>query len=397
MEHDADKRSGQELQIVQAFSSVEVSERTIRSADIKGLVGGMLAAQDEVGRSAEELERAHREKKDGSRIGNWWKQRDDKLQDAQVDLQQSLGSLSRKSSQLLIANAAISKVLSDQQQILLQQQNLLKQQADLLEEQNRKILGQQRAIEQQQQEIDAANQGLLETRGVAAGQTDQLVSSVKRLEQAELQMETLNQQLIACVSADLVTTVSDWNFRLEGQARDFRQRQAKLEHRLADDFRDHIDQVQIELEAVSGKAAGLMAEFERKLQRYLQASQELATAQDMATRQLRETCSEQLTKLRLEMIASQERNLQPLRKTLGSLELRLDAGRQEQTLALAEQEQALERLEGELKALGEMQERAKPAAHRPDAGSGHNRLALAAAGLALASLGWQLLGLLGNG
>ncbi|SER27023.1 hypothetical protein SAMN04244573_03246 [Azotobacter beijerinckii] len=428
MDHDEDKRSGQELQIVQAFSSVEVSERIIRSADIKELVGGMLAAHDEVGRSAEELERARQEKKGGSLIGNWWKERGDKLQDAQIDLQQSIGSLSRKSSQLLIVNAAISKVLSDQQRALQRQQNLLKQQADILEEQNRKILGQQQAIELQQQEIDAANLGLLEARDVSAEQTDRLVGSVKRLEEAESQIEQLNQQLISSVAEDLVTVVSDWSLRLDDLARDFKQRQAKLEHRLADDFRDLIDQVRSELEATSDKASGCAADFERKLQRHLQAGQERSGAQETAiqqlredlerklqrhlqvgregseareaaAQQLREDLAERLATLRLEMIASQERSVQPLRKILGSLELRLDAGQQAQTQAQAAQREALERLGAELAGKRQAPENAEARLQRleqvPGRIAGGNRLALAATGLALASLGWQLLRQLG--
>lgn len=399
MDHDEDKRSGQELQIVQAFSSVEVSEQIIRSADIKELVGGMLAAHDEVGRSAEELERARQEKKGGSLIGNWWKERGDKLQDAQIDLQQSIGSLSRKSSQLLIVNAAISKVLSDQQRALQRQQNLLKQQADILEEQNRKILGQQQAIELQQQEIDAANLGLLEARDVSAEQTDRLVGSVKRLEEAESQIEQLNQQLISSVAEDLVTVVSDWSLRLDDLARDFKQRQAKLEHRLADDFRDLIDQVRSELEATSDKASGCAADFERKLQRHLQAGEERSGAQEAAIQQLREDLAERLATLRLEMIASQERSVQPLRKILGSLELRLDAGQQAQTQALAAQREALERLGAELAGKRQAPENAEARLQRleqvPGRIAGGNRLALAATGLALASLGWQLLRQLG--
>lgn len=115
MKYDEDRRNGQGLQIVQAFSSMEVSEQIIRSANIRELVGGMLSAQDEVGKSVEEVERARRERKGGSLIGNWWKDRDDKLLNAQSDLQKSIGSLSQKSSQLLIVNAAISRGLSDQQ------------------------------------------------------------------------------------------------------------------------------------------------------------------------------------------------------------------------------------------------------------------------------------------
>ncbi|MEE4462430.1 hypothetical protein V2S84_09960 [Azotobacter chroococcum] len=428
MEHDADKRSGQELQIVQAFSSVEVSEQIIRSADIKGLVGGMLSAQDEVGRSAEELERARQEKKGGSLIGNWWKDRDDKLQDAQIDLQKSIGSLSQKSSQLLIVNAAISRVLSDQQQVLLHQQNMLRQQADLLEEQNRRILGQQRALEQQQQEIDLANRGLLEARDVTAEQTDRLVGSVKRLEQAESQMEALNQQMVVCVAEDLVTAVSDWRTRLDDLGRDFAQRQAGLEKKLFDEFRDHLDQVRTELEAAADRSAAGAVELERKLQQQAQAGQARIEAQEAAARQLREALSERLTQFRQEVVATLEQNVLPLRKAFGTVELRQGAWQQEQARVLEVQRKVLVRLEGELAALGEalapladesrrkdetlarlegelkargealdnmMEARLQFLEEAQDKGAGRHRLTLVAVGLALASLGWQLAGLVG--
>ena len=399
---------------MQAFSSVEVSEQIIRSADIKGLVGGMLSAQDEVGRSAEELERARQEKKGGSLIGNWWKDRDDKLQDAQIDLQKSIGSLSQKSSQLLIVNAAISKVLSDQQGVLLHQQNMLKQQADLLEEQNRRILGQQRALEQQQQEIDLANRGLLEARDVTAEQTDRLVGSVRRLEQAESQMEALNQQMVVCVAEDLVTAVSDWRTRLDDLGRDFTLRQAGLEKKLFDEFRDHLDQVRTELEAAADRSAAGAVALERKLQQQAQAGQARIEAQEAAARQLREALSERLTQFRQEVVATLEQNVLPLRKAFGTVELRQGAWQQEQARVLEVQRKVLVRLEGELAALGEAlapladeskrkdealdsaEARLQFLEEAQDAGAGRNRLALAAlAGLVLASLGWQLLGQLG--
>ena len=67
------------------------------------------------------------------------------MQDAQLDLNKSIGRLTQTSSQLLIVNTAISKVLNDQQHILLEQQNMLKSQADTLGEQNNQILLQQKA------------------------------------------------------------------------------------------------------------------------------------------------------------------------------------------------------------------------------------------------------------
>ena len=140
---DMNALNKQELQIIEVFSSVNIPEKIIRDSNIKELINGMLSAQDAVATNAEQLAQLRREKKEGNFLGNWWDDRGEKIQDAQLDLNQTIGRLTAKSSQLLIVNTAISKVLTDQQRILLEQQNILKQQTNTLEQQNRKILEQQ--------------------------------------------------------------------------------------------------------------------------------------------------------------------------------------------------------------------------------------------------------------
>ena len=167
--------NNQELQIVQVFSSVDIPEKIIRDSNIKDLIRDMTAEQDSVQSDARRLEQLRQEKKEGNFIANWWNDRDDKVQDAQIDLNKSIGRLTQKSSQLLIVNTAISKVLHDQQRILLEQQNILKRQTYTLEEQNRKILEQQKLLEKQQQDINKANQGLMEAKGITQEQAQQLV------------------------------------------------------------------------------------------------------------------------------------------------------------------------------------------------------------------------------
>lgn len=103
----------QELEIIQVFSSVSVPEKIIRDSNIKELIQGMTAEQEAVHADARRLERLRQEKKEGNFIGNWWHDRDDKVQDAQIDLNKTIGRLTQKSSQLLIVNTAISKVLND--------------------------------------------------------------------------------------------------------------------------------------------------------------------------------------------------------------------------------------------------------------------------------------------
>ena len=187
--------SRQELQIVEAFSSAIVPERIIRESNIKELIKGMTAAQASVQSTTTKLERARKEQKDGNALTNWWNNRSDAVQDAQIDLNRSIGDLTEKSSQLLIVNTAISKVLHDQQGILLQQQKELQRQADTLEEQNAQILHQQQALAKQQREINAANKGLMEAKGISQEQAQKLVGCVTLVTEAEKRIDVANEKL----------------------------------------------------------------------------------------------------------------------------------------------------------------------------------------------------------
>ena len=115
----------QELSIIQAFASSNVPERVMRESKIRELIRDMTVAQSSVQSDSDRLEALRKEKKEGNIFSNWLYDRDDKVQDAQLDLNKSIGRLTQTSSQLLIVNTAISKVLNDQQHILLEQQTIL--------------------------------------------------------------------------------------------------------------------------------------------------------------------------------------------------------------------------------------------------------------------------------
>ncbi|SEK12568.1 hypothetical protein [Achromobacter sp. NFACC18-2] len=188
--------SHDEFQIVEAFSSAIVPEQIIRDSNIKDLIRDMGAAQASVKSDSSRLERARSEQKEGNALTNWWKDRGDAVQDAQIDLNRSIGNLTEKSSQLLIVNTAISKVLHDQQGLLMQQQGQLRQQAGAIEEQNRQILDQQNVLEQQQRDINAANNGLMEAKGISQEQAQKLVGCVTLVTEAEQRIDAANRSLM---------------------------------------------------------------------------------------------------------------------------------------------------------------------------------------------------------
>ncbi|WP_148485257.1 coiled-coil domain-containing protein [Pseudomonas massiliensis] len=201
--------SRQDLQIVEAFSSVSVPEQIVRESNIKELVKGMTDAQASVQSTASKLERARREQKEGNWFGNLLNDRADAVQDAQLDLNKSIGSLTQKSSQLLIVNTAISKMLYDQQGVLQQQQHVLKNQADTLTEQNGKIFQQQLLLEKQQHAINAANEGLLQAKGISQEQAQKLVGCVVRVTEAEKSIQQANQRLSDSVDHRLQVSSED--------------------------------------------------------------------------------------------------------------------------------------------------------------------------------------------
>lgn len=286
--------STQELKIVQAFSALEVPERIIRESNVKELIKGMASEQESVQSDAQRLERLRREQKDGNFIGNWWHDRDDKVQDAQLDLNQSIGRLTQKSSQLLVVNTAISKVLSDQQRVLLRQQELLQQQADELAGQNRKIFEQQQLLEQQQRDINAANQGLMEAKGVTQEQAQKLVGCVVRVTEAEQKIDDANRALRAEVDRRLSDGLAQNLERLDVGLAAADRRQAESEQRLAEAFALQTAHIRDELERYGAASTDFTAGLEQRLQDHVRAATERAAAQDAALSQARAVLAEQL-------------------------------------------------------------------------------------------------------
>lgn len=415
----------QELQIIQVFSSVDVPERIIRDSNIKELLHSMTAEQEAVQSDAQRLERLRQEKKDGNFISNWWNDRDDKVQDAQIDLNKSIGRLTQKSSQLLIVNMAISKVLNDQQHTLLEQQHILKRQTDMLEEQNRKILEQQKLLEKQQQDINKANQGLMEAKGISQEQAQKLVGCVVRVTEAEKKIDVANEALRAALEQHMHDSVAQCIASLNSGFAEQAQRHTHFEQQIINAFSAQSQQAQAELEHITAESAQLKsdlktqlesaiavldqhreafvqqlnsafstqsqhakaelarfaseaaefkADIEQQLQVHIQAILEKTAAQDAAAQQLRESISAQLEKFQQDMVSAVEQNVLALREEVKSVEQKQEEIQQGQA-------EALKRAEGQLAALQAEQQKSARS----------NRLAVVVvACLALVSLGWQV-------
>lgn len=237
----------QELQIIQVFSSADLPDRFFRDSNINELISGMTEEQESVQKSAKHVDHLRQEQKDGNFFTNWLNDRGDLLQDAQIDLNKSIGRLTQKSSQLLIVNTALSKLLNQQQQILLNQQNILEGQTRSLAEQNGQILKQQVLLEEQQKEINKANQGLMDAKGVTQDQAKQLVGCVKRVTEAENKIGQANATLLAELEQRVVHSASVFAQQLQSGLAEQGRRHQILEQSIAENHaaqQRHVEAIQ---------------------------------------------------------------------------------------------------------------------------------------------------------
>lgn len=185
----------QEMTIVSAVASLPLPPMKEMGSRLKTLVKQVTDGRDSVSKNAAALARARMEEKEGNLITNWWNNRGDAVKDAQLDLSKSIGHLTSSTSELLLINTAISKVLNDQQIILLDQQHKLEDQAEHIRIQNNQILRQQKIQEKQQEAIIAANRGIMEAKGITNEQAAKLVGCVELTLEARRAMEEANRKL----------------------------------------------------------------------------------------------------------------------------------------------------------------------------------------------------------
>lgn len=242
--------TGKEIQIVTALSSINFSENLIDSSNIKDLIKKLTDANQKTQNVTENLQKIRQEREESNFLSNWWNNAEDKIKDAQIDLSTSVANLNKHSSQLLIFNTAISKILLDQQQLLLQQQKLLEQQAGDLKQQNSKIFQHQKDLQQQQEEISKANQGLLEAKGITSEQAQKLIRCVQRVEATENRINEVNNQLLLTIGEQIGAHLNgarhDWDLSLSAVAEKFNGQNKKIlgyiqqqQHRINDQPKLH--------------------------------------------------------------------------------------------------------------------------------------------------------------
>jgi hypothetical protein len=265
-------------------------------------------------------------------LGNARIEQDEKLQDAQVDLSRSIGSLTQKTAQFLIFTAAMSKVLSDQQ-------TTLKLQADEIRIQNGKISAQQDTIEVQQQKINAANQGLMVARGINQSQAAQLVNCVERVEQAQASIELAHVGLHEAVEKSLQVALTQSQEQLDSSLAENNTRLGVVDARLSSAASEQAVQFRAALNEIAYDLSDVKVSLGQQLQLLrgnMQAHAGKIALQDSALQQLQEDHAVQLKILQQDMASALELRDQKFSEALAQVEQKRETTQQELAQKLTE-------------------------------------------------------------
>lgn len=151
------------LQIVQAFSEVVVPESLYKGSSVARLVQDLNNTRDGVKSSNEKLSKLRLEKESQAwyeRLNPLGDNATEKIEEEHLNLNRRMATLAQHSSELLVVNTALSKVLCDQQQLLLDQQDALARQAEDIKSQNGRIYNAQEQLADLQEQQLASNDAL---------------------------------------------------------------------------------------------------------------------------------------------------------------------------------------------------------------------------------------------
>lgn len=175
------------LQIVQAFSEVNVPESLYQGSNVSRLVQNLKETRDGVKSSNERLGKLRTEKENQA----WYEvlspfgdSTAEKIEEEHLTLNRRLATLAQHSSELLVVNTALSKVLCDQQQLLLDQQGALARQSEDIKDQNGRIQDGQEQLAAFQARQLASNDALGMRMQAVANRLAELAQRVVNFEQA---------------------------------------------------------------------------------------------------------------------------------------------------------------------------------------------------------------------
>ncbi|WP_298146783.1 hypothetical protein [uncultured Acinetobacter sp.] len=237
----------EELRIIEALSSVNIPDEVFRNSNISYLVDDMIKDQTAVDLNSKKLAQLFLSNQEEGVVSQGVEANISPLQEKSTHLKELIENLEKKSSQLLIINITLSKVINDQQKNLLSQKNQL--------------------IEQQQQ-VDTFGQRLVETEKIVKKQTKELADFSLQLLKNEKKIEDSSNALIW----DLEQKIYDSNEQCLDQLNaGFAEQQEfynTFEQEIMDFVSDKFQEVKDEQESLSTDIDETSVKLENKLKEF---------------------------------------------------------------------------------------------------------------------------------
>lgn len=223
-----------EMQIVEAFSNVTVPEDILRNSNVPQMVEDMRSTKKRLETSEERLSQLRREKNDGNFISNIWNDRSDQIDDAKDNVNNEFRKLGVLSSNLLILNTAMAKIMNGQQKALQGQQIALDHQASDIKKQNSNIKEHQELHANTLREFSKVVDSLKETKSLTQAQAIDLIKCAQKLAESEKAMIKSHELLIDKVEERLRLMSGDWTEIIANRLAQFDQVHMAIEMRVAE-------------------------------------------------------------------------------------------------------------------------------------------------------------------
>lgn len=279
-------------------------------------------------------------------IGNLISSQDDKVQDAQIDLNKSMERLAQKSLALHTVHTARAALHSAQQQVIQEHQNSLQQQAAQLQDRNQKLVEQQKKLHQRLDSIHTANEGLMTAHGITTEQAQRLVGFVQQVTEAEQQFALANQQFRSELEQNVQGAVTQCVDQLNAGFSSVDLRQSSFEEQVNKVLSAQSKRTRERLALFTGAFADFQIEMEQKLQLHTQAVVEHTNAQQAQLLQRQEASTAQLSTfqqdLRHDLTETHERTALALRELVQGVERTLQTSLYEQGRLLQAQGTSLD-------------------------------------------------------
>ncbi|MGK5035434.1 hypothetical protein [Janthinobacterium sp. LB3P118] len=222
------------MQIVEAFSNVTVPDDILRNSNVPQMVEDMRSTKKRLETSEERLSQLRREKNDGNFISNIWNDRSDQIDDAKDNVNNEFRKLGVLSSNLLILNTAMAKIMNGQQKALQGQQIALDHQASDIKKQNSNIKEHQELHANTLREFSKVVDSLKETKSLTQAQAIDLIKCAQKLAESEKSMIKSHELLIDKVEERLRIISSDWTEIIANRLAQFDQVHMAIEMRVAE-------------------------------------------------------------------------------------------------------------------------------------------------------------------